>query len=128
MSDTTVRRWLVTYDICDAKRLGRLFRKLKKEGIPIQYSVFYVCKTLMKMNILMSEISKLIDLRVDDVRAYQLPSRGFEVQIGRSILPSDIYYESAITDVGKKAVLRSLDTQTDSTLVNRPSNSLIIFD
>ena len=33
-------RYLVTYDVSDAKRLRRVFRKLMGFGSPLQYSVF----------------------------------------------------------------------------------------
>lgn len=32
--------WIVTYDICDAKRLRRVFKTCKGRGIHLQYSVF----------------------------------------------------------------------------------------
>ena len=42
MSQFKSSRWLVCYDISDKKRLGRVFRFLKKKGVPVQYSVFLV--------------------------------------------------------------------------------------
>ena len=42
MSQTATARYLVTYDIADPKRLSRLFRFMKKQGVPLQYSVFLV--------------------------------------------------------------------------------------
>lgn len=40
MSQQTPARWLVTYDIVQPRNLGRVFRLLKKNGVPVQYSVF----------------------------------------------------------------------------------------
>ena len=39
MAQHTPASWLVTYDISDKKRLTRIHKALKKEGIPVQYSV-----------------------------------------------------------------------------------------
>ncbi len=36
------RRYLLTYDVCDAKRLRKMFKTMKGYGEPLQYSVF-VC-------------------------------------------------------------------------------------
>lgn len=51
MSQHASAQWLVTYDIADPKRLGRLFRYLKKQGVPVQYSVFLVDASAAKMEI-----------------------------------------------------------------------------
>jgi len=32
--------WIVSYDICDAKRLRRVFKACKGRGVHLQYSVF----------------------------------------------------------------------------------------
>ncbi|MEX2580848.1 MAG: CRISPR-associated endonuclease Cas2 [Verrucomicrobiales bacterium] len=32
--------WIVTYDVCDAKRLRRVFKTCKGRGAHLQYSVF----------------------------------------------------------------------------------------
>ena len=42
MSQNQTLPWLVTYDIADPRRLAQVFKRLKKEGIPVQYSVFAV--------------------------------------------------------------------------------------
>jgi CRISPR-associated protein Cas2 len=93
MSQNTTARWLVTYDISDPKRLAKIFKALKKEGIPIQYSVFYLHMSAAKIGSLMVQLSKLIDTRSDDVRAYRLPERGMEISIGASILPEETWQD-----------------------------------
>ena len=83
-------RWLVTYDIADPKRLARLFKFLKKQGVPVQYSVFLVEVSAAKMGSLIVQIAKMVDADADDVRAYRLPENTWKVTLGSSILPEDI--------------------------------------
>lgn len=83
-------RWLVTYDIADPRRLTRLFKYLKKQGVPVQYSVFLVEASAAKMGSLVVQISKMIDPGADDVRAYHLPENTWKITLGSSILPEDI--------------------------------------
>lgn len=90
MSQNTSARYLITYDIADPRRLGRLFRFLKKQGLPVQYSVFLVETSAVRLAELMVKISKIIHANADDVRAYRLPDNGWQVTMGASILPDDI--------------------------------------
>lgn len=94
MSHHTPARWLITYDIRDPKRLGKVFKALKKEGIPVQYSVFYLHLSAAKIGSLMVALAKLTDSRNDDVRAYRLPERGIEISLGTSILPKDAWHDN----------------------------------
>ena len=87
MSQFDSAQWLVCYDIRDPKRLGRVFRLLKKNGVPVQYSVFLVDASAAKMRRLLVDIGLLIDPRADDIRAYGLPTRPQYDTIGTSMLP-----------------------------------------
>ncbi|MDP3616430.1 MAG: CRISPR-associated endonuclease Cas2 [Rhodoferax sp.] len=82
--------WLVTYDIADPRRLARLFKYLKKQGVPVQYSVFLVEASAAKMGNLIVQMAKMVDKEADDVRAYRLPERTWKVSLGGSILPDGI--------------------------------------
>lgn len=90
MSQTASARYLVTYDIADPRRLSRVFRFLKKQGVPVQYSVFLLESNAVKVNELMVKMAKMIHPDADDVRAYRLPDNGWQVSMGASILPDDI--------------------------------------
>ena len=90
-------RWLVTYDIADPKRLARLFKFLKKQGVPVQYSVFLVEASAAKMGNLIVQITKIIDDDTDDVRAYRLPENLWQVTLGTSILPEGIMPGEGVT-------------------------------
>lgn len=91
MSQTQTVPWLVTYDIADPRRLARVFKRLKKEGIPVQYSVFAVDASAQKMGVLMAVLATLIDGKADDVRAYRLPDDGWRATLGEAILPEDLW-------------------------------------
>ena len=90
MSQNATASYLVTYDIADPRRLVRLYRYLKKQGLPIQYSVFLVEASAAQMGSLMVKIAKMIHPDADDVRAYRLPENGWQVTLGASILPDNI--------------------------------------
>jgi CRISPR-associated protein Cas2 len=90
MSRHDTQNWLVTYDIADPRRLLRVHRALKKEGTPMQYSVFWVQASRLRMGAIMAQLAGLIDKREDDVRAYPIPLNAWSVSLGNSMLPKDI--------------------------------------
>lgn len=81
---------LICYDIADPKRLGRLFRFLKKHATPLQYSVFLFTGSDRQLDRLMMQAALLIDAKADDLRAYPLPRLGFKARLGRALLPEGI--------------------------------------
>ncbi len=83
-------QFLVTYDICNAKRLLKVHRLLKKQGFPVQYSVFSVITTKKRIRTLLDDIQQLIDSREDDIRCYTLPDTVDCQIIGRQVFPEDI--------------------------------------
>ena len=95
MSQNAAARWLVTYDIVKPRNLARVFKLLKKNGVPIQYSVFQVDASAAQMGALMVQTAKLIDVRTDDVRAYRLPENVWKVTLGATILPEDLWLDAA---------------------------------
>lgn len=90
MSQHQSARYLLTYDIANPRRLSRLFRYLKKQGLPVQYSVFMVEASSARIGSMMVQIAKMIHPDADDVRAYRLPENGWQITLGASILPEDI--------------------------------------
>jgi CRISPR-associated protein Cas2 len=91
MSQHQSAQWLVTYDISNPKRLARVFKYLKKEGVPIQYSVFTVSASASEMGTIMAGMAKLIHAKQDDVRAYRMPEHGWRATLGEAILPKDLW-------------------------------------
>lgn len=74
--------YLVCYDIADPRRLGRVFRFMKGNGVHLQYSVFHCTLTWPGLLKLREDLGKLIDKRQDDIRIYPLPSGCKVVIIG----------------------------------------------
>lgn len=87
MSDT-----LICYDIANPKRLGRLFRYLKKCAMPLQYSVFLFSGDARQLERCLARAEKFIDPKEDDLRAYPLPVRGFKARLGKPALPEGIQW------------------------------------
>ena len=90
MSLNQSANWLVTYDIADHRRLAHVFKRLKKAGTPVQYSVFSVQANTHQMKLLMAQIAALINAKEDDIRAYRLPEHAWRATLGEAILPEGI--------------------------------------
>lgn len=91
------KSWLIAYDICNPKQLGRVHRLLKKEAIPIQYSIFYYEGTVLHLKRLMRDIGDLINNKTDDVRAYQIPEAMNYFSVGQAALPDGVSYFSGVS-------------------------------
>jgi len=61
------RDFLVTYDICDDRRLRAVFKTMQGYGDHVQYSVFRCALTKTEMTEMMSKLSHLIHHSVDQV-------------------------------------------------------------
>ena len=85
-----VSQYLIVYDISEPKRLQRVHRRLKKQGLPVQYSVFSVVLSHVQLLRLLDLIRLLIDEKEDDVRCYRLPSSIDCLTLGRQFFPDDI--------------------------------------
>ena len=66
--------YMVCYDISHPKRLGRLHRIMKKNGIAVQKSVFFVQRNEPEMKQFLGKLNKVINNREDDIRAYPVES------------------------------------------------------
>ena len=62
--------YLVAYDIADPSRLRRVHYQTKKEGLPVQKSVFLVKGTEPEVEAFFDRLEKIMDPRRDDLRAY----------------------------------------------------------
>lgn len=60
-------RYIVSYDICDPKRLRRVFRTMKGFGDPLQLSVFRCDLSASERVLLIEAITKVINHREDQV-------------------------------------------------------------
>ena len=74
--------YLVCYDIAEPKRLAKVYKFIKGQGIHLQYSVFHCSLTWQQLLQLEEKISWLIDEEEDDVRIYPLPSNAKMIVMG----------------------------------------------
>ena len=61
---------MVCYDIADPRRLGKVHRIMKKNGISAQKSVFFAHGSSREMGRLMDDLGRVMDPGADDIRAY----------------------------------------------------------
>lgn len=59
------RRWLVAYDVSDAKALKRVHRLLDGHGDALQYSVFVCDLTVSERQLLLERLLRLVNLTTD---------------------------------------------------------------
>lgn len=90
MADSQLGLYLVAYDIADPRRLVKVHRILKKQGLPVQYSVFTVVTSRPRLLRLLESIEQQIEDVEDDVRCYRLPSNTDAVTLGRQLFPEDV--------------------------------------
>lgn len=90
MADARAGLYLISYDIADPKRLARTHRILKREGLPLQYSVFSAVLKKRRLSGLLKAIDGVIDPREDDVRCYRLPEIPESHLLGRQFFPEDV--------------------------------------
>lgn len=93
MADHTPVRWIVCYDITDARRGLAVHRCMKRHGLPLQYSVFLVEASPVRLRSLLLELEELISTALDDVRAYRWPERVDLVELGKTMLPGDVWID-----------------------------------
>lgn len=85
------RGWLIAYDIRNPRRLARVHRFLKREAVPVQYSVFAARGSLADMRRLAEELRGRIDERTDDIRIYPIPDNPLVYTFGTKLLPDDAW-------------------------------------
>jgi CRISPR-associated protein Cas2 len=90
MADSQAVLYLIAYDIANPKRLSRVHRTLKKQGLPVQYSVFTVVIKRKALFRLMDSISQLIHPAEDDIRCYRLPEHSDIKTLGRQFFPEEV--------------------------------------
>ncbi len=90
MADGENGLYLIAYDIANPKRLSRVHRVLKKQGLPVQYSVFTVVIKRKALLRLLDAINRLIQPAEDDVRCYRLPESTEIKTLGRQFFPDDV--------------------------------------
>lgn len=68
------QRYLIAYDIRDAKRLTKIYKLIKQHSIPVQRSVFIAHLQRDQLTALKQQLEELIHPKQDDIRIYKLPA------------------------------------------------------
>jgi CRISPR-associated protein Cas2 len=61
------KRYLVCYDVTDARRLARTYKKMNGFGDPVQYSVFVCDLSAKERALLEAALTELLNLEEDRV-------------------------------------------------------------
>lgn len=83
MSRNATQRYLLCYDIADPRRLQRVHRRAKRDGVALQYSLFECHVTPAQLQRLTVDLRVLIDPGADDVRIYGARFDARIIWIGR---------------------------------------------
>lgn len=84
---------IIAYDVANPKRLGKVHRFLKKQALPLQYSVFLVELNERGRKKLMKGLEALIHPKQDDVRIYPLPSEPEWCCLGKALWDEGVMVE-----------------------------------
>lgn len=90
MADSQIGLYLIAYDIANPRRLGKVHRILKKEGLPVQYSVFTMVMRRLRLLRLLERIENQIEATEDDVRCYRIPENTEAATLGKQYFPEDV--------------------------------------
>ena len=113
----------MAYDIREPRRLRRVHRCLRKLGLPAQYSAFTVEADDTQITAHLDRLERLIDCRVDDLRAYHLPARCPVWRLGRQGWPDGLILApqqaarlvlSPESEASDNALVASLTNQTET--------------
>jgi CRISPR-associated protein Cas2 len=85
-------KWVIGYDICDPRRLQRVYRTMLKHATPLEYSIFLLVGTERDRACCLSQVAALISQDTDDLRCYPLPERGLQERIGKAALPEGVHW------------------------------------
>ncbi len=69
---STRSRFIVTYDIADAKRLRRIYKKMRGFGDPLQLSVFSCVLSPIERELMTAELHKILNHKSDQVLIIEL--------------------------------------------------------
>ena len=85
--------WLICYDIADPYRLRDVHKEVRRYATPFQYSVFRTYATRRGVADTLHLLERIIDPRIDDVRAYPLLTAAAPAVYGRQQLADDVWFD-----------------------------------
>ena len=82
------KRWhLICYDISDKRRLQKIQRRVAKQALALQKSVYVLNANQSELNEILNAIESMMDASRDDLRSYPVPH------------PSQMWFGGAMVDV-----------------------------
>jgi len=90
LSATSTKLWLLAYDIACPKRLGSVYRRVKRDGLRLQYSMYATLAHDKRLEALLADIGDMIECTEDDVRAYHVPASCKVWTLGREAMPRGV--------------------------------------
>jgi CRISPR-associated protein Cas2 len=90
--NTGKRRHLLCYDIACPKRLAKVHKRVKKDGLALQYSVYELTLTHSELQSLINDLNEIIHQKFDDVRIYGLLPESDTISIGKPTMPEGILF------------------------------------
>jgi CRISPR-associated protein Cas2 len=90
MADSENGLYLIAYDIANPRRLSQVHSVLKKQGLPVQYSVFTLVMKRRALLRLLDCLNSVIKIAEDDIRCYRLPEHSDVKTLGRQFFPEDV--------------------------------------
>ena len=73
---------LVIYDIVDDKRRNMLIKILNSYGVRVQKSAYEIMIDKICIKKLVSDVQKIIDLKLDNVRFYEVIENNYRIKLG----------------------------------------------
>jgi len=66
------QHWLIAYDICNSRRLRKVFKLMKSYGTPVQYSLFECYLSARQERLLKEQLATVICKDEDRIHCYPL--------------------------------------------------------
>ena len=73
--------FIIAYDIADVKRLRKIAKRIEKEAMRIQYSIYILYDaTQQEVTTLLESVCQIYDEKYDDIRVYKVKDRGIHLE------------------------------------------------
>ena len=89
------KNWIICYDICDARRLRRVYQLCCDEAVTLQNSIFWAEFTNKELAAFVKAIEAEIDTSEDDVRIYPVGAISRMQLFGQSRLPEEMQAQTS---------------------------------
>ncbi|WP_295888533.1 CRISPR-associated endonuclease Cas2 [uncultured Thiohalocapsa sp.] len=98
--------FLLAYDIAEPRRLRRVHRRLRREGIAMQQSVFLLFGSETALCSLLDELAELMEPTEDDLRAYPVADPAELWLHGQSALQQGVLRDAPPPITGERSPRR----------------------